>query len=45
MEGPLDPAMREKLLEIANTWPVHRTSEAGSAVVTKLADTEYLEME
>jgi putative redox protein len=43
VEGPLDPAMREKLLEIANKCPVHKTLESGAAVVTKLAEIEEVE--
>jgi uncharacterized OsmC-like protein/alpha-beta hydrolase superfamily lysophospholipase len=34
VEGELDAALREKLLEIAGKCPVHRTLEMGSAVVT-----------
>lgn len=40
VEGPLDEALRGKLLEIANKCPVHRTLESGAAVVTRLADVE-----
>lgn len=40
VEGPLDPAVRDKLLEIANRCPVHKTLETGAAVVTKLAQVE-----
>ncbi len=32
------PAMAEKLIEIAGKCPVHRTLEALSAVVTKVAE-------
>jgi putative redox protein len=35
--GDLDDAQRQKLLEIANKCPVHRTLEAGAQVVTRLA--------
>ncbi len=35
--GEVEDAAREKLLEIADKCPVHRTIEAGAAVVTKLA--------
>jgi putative redox protein len=35
--------MREKLLEIANKCPVHKTLESGAAVVTKLAEIEEVE--
>lgn len=34
VEGDIDDATRDKLLEIADKCPVHRTIEAGSAVVT-----------
>jgi len=37
IEGELDAALREKVLEIAAKCPVHRTLEAGPVVVTKLA--------
>lgn len=37
VEGELDAALAEKLAEIAGKCPVHRTLEAGSAVVTRLA--------
>lgn len=36
VEGSIDAAVREKLVEIANKCPVHRTLEAGAAVVTKI---------
>ena len=36
VEGSLDAAVRERLVEIANKCPVHRTLEAGAAVVTKI---------
>ncbi|RMH45042.1 MAG: OsmC family protein [Alphaproteobacteria bacterium] len=32
--GPLSPEQRQRLLEIANRCPVHRTLEAGARVVT-----------
>lgn len=38
VEGGVDPAMAEKLIEIAGKCPVHRTLEARSVVVTKVAD-------
>jgi putative redox protein len=34
VDGDVDAALREKLIEIADKCPVHRTLEAGSAVVT-----------
>jgi uncharacterized OsmC-like protein/alpha/beta superfamily hydrolase len=37
IEGGFDPALEEKVVEIAGKCPVHRTLEKGSAVVTKLA--------
>ncbi|ABS61672.1 OsmC family protein [Parvibaculum lavamentivorans DS-1] len=37
IEGGADPALREKIVEIAGKCPVHRTLERGAAVVTKLA--------
>lgn len=36
VEGSIDAAVSEKLVEIANKCPVHRTLEAGAAVVTKI---------
>jgi uncharacterized OsmC-like protein/alpha/beta superfamily hydrolase len=36
--GGADPALAEKLVEIAGKCPVHRTLEAGAAVVTKVVD-------
>ena len=33
-----DPALHDKLVEIANKCPVHRTLERGAAVATKVAD-------
>jgi putative redox protein len=38
VEGEVDAAMAEKLIEIAGRCPVHRTLEARSAVVTKFSD-------
>ncbi len=35
--GEIDEALQAKLLEIADKCPVHRTLEAGAAVVTKIA--------
>ena len=40
VDGPLDPGLREKLVEIAGKCPVHRTLEQGSAVVTRVAEPE-----
>lgn len=34
IHGPLDDVLREKLLEIADKCPVHKTLEHGSAIVT-----------
>ncbi len=36
VEGPVDPALRGKLAEIADKCPVHRTLEGKSAVVTSI---------
>jgi uncharacterized OsmC-like protein/pimeloyl-ACP methyl ester carboxylesterase len=36
VEGELDAALREKLIEIAGKCPVHRTLETASAVVTRV---------
>lgn len=36
--GGVDPAMANKLIEIAGKCPVHRTLEARSAVVTRIAE-------
>jgi putative redox protein len=36
VEGELDPGLAEKLTEIASKCPVHRTLEAGVAIVTRL---------
>ena len=38
VDGGVDDEVREKLLEIADKCPVHRTLENGAAVVTKFAD-------
>ena len=38
VEGGVDAALAGKLVEIAGKCPVHRTLEAGAAVVTKVAD-------
>ena len=38
VEGGVDPAMAEKLIEIAGKCPVHRTLEALSAVVTRVGE-------
>jgi putative redox protein len=38
LEGPLDPAQRQKLLEIANKCPVHRTLHSELVIPTRLAD-------
>jgi putative redox protein len=38
VEGGVDAAMADKLIEIAGKCPVHRTLEARSAVVTKVSD-------
>lgn len=37
IEGGADPALTEKIIEIAGKCPIHRTLEKGAAVVTKLA--------
>ncbi len=34
--GDIDPALHDKILEIADKCPVHRTLEKGAAVVTRL---------
>jgi putative redox protein len=39
LEGDLDDATRARLLEIADKCPVHRTLEAGAAVITREAGT------
>jgi putative redox protein len=38
VEGGVDAILRDKLLEIAGKCPVHRTLEAGAAVVSKWGD-------
>ncbi|MFQ6547784.1 alpha/beta fold hydrolase [Aestuariibius sp. 2305UL40-4] len=38
VKGDLDEAQRQKLLEIADKCPVHRTLERSSAIETKLSD-------
>jgi len=38
LEGVLDPAQRQKLLEIANKCPVHRTLHSELVIPTRLAD-------
>ena len=38
VEGGVDANMADKLIEIAGKCPVHRTLEAGSAVITKISD-------
>ena len=40
LDGELDEATRERMLEIANKCPVHRTLEHGAAVVTREAVAE-----
>ncbi|MBU1210440.1 MAG: bifunctional alpha/beta hydrolase/OsmC family protein [Alphaproteobacteria bacterium] len=37
VDGELDDALRDKLVEIAGKCPVHRTLEASSAIVTRVA--------
>jgi putative redox protein len=39
VEGEVDAALRAKLLQIAGKCPVHRTLEAGSALVTRVETT------
>lgn len=36
LEGPLDPEQREKLMEIADRCPVHRTLSQRSEIVTRI---------
>ena len=38
VEGEIDPELREKLVEIADKCPVHKTLETSSAVVTRVSD-------
>ena len=40
VEGGVDAAMADKLIEIAGRCPVHRTLEARSAIVTKVSDNQ-----
>lgn len=40
LEGDLDAETRARMLEIADKCPVHRTLEAGAAVVTRAGDVE-----
>ena len=40
VEGGVDAALVDKLIEIAAKCPVHRTLEAGSAIVTKVSDNQ-----
>ena len=40
LEGPLDETQRQRLLEIANRCPVHRTLDAGVRTTTTLAPAE-----
>ena len=40
VEGGVDTNMADKLIEIAGKCPVHRTLEAGSAVITKISANE-----
>tara|TARA_R110002110_G_scaffold12692_30_gene60406 strand:- start:7523 stop:8755 length:1233 start_codon:yes stop_codon:yes gene_type:complete len=37
IEGGFDPALSDKIIEIAGKCPVHRTLEKGAAVVTRLS--------
>lgn len=37
LEGELDPQQRQRLLEIANMCPVHRTLKGEISIITKLA--------
>jgi putative redox protein len=36
VDGGIDPALGERLVDIANKCPVHRTLTEGAAVITKL---------
>ncbi len=38
IDGEVSPELRDKIAEIAGKCPVHRTLEAGAAVVTRVAD-------
>ncbi len=40
IDGPVDADLAEKLIEIAGKCPVHRTLEAGSAVITRIDSNE-----
>jgi putative redox protein len=40
IEGGTPPELADKIVEIAGKCPVHRTLEAGSAVVTRLVESE-----
>jgi alpha/beta superfamily hydrolase len=40
VEGGVEAALVDKLIEIAARCPVHRTLEAGSAIVTKVSDNQ-----
>jgi putative redox protein len=39
-EGEIDESLRDKILEIAGKCPVHRTLEAGAAIVTKVKNAD-----
>lgn len=39
LEGKLDEAQRQRLLEIANKCPIHRTLENKPEIISKLAET------
>ena len=43
IEGDVDAALRDKLIEIADKCPVHRTLEAASAVVTRVVASAAME--
>jgi putative redox protein len=36
VDAPIDPTLQDKLAEIADKCPVHRTLEAKSAIVTSI---------
>ncbi len=38
LQGPLDPSQRARLLEIADSCPVHKTLESGSRIETALVE-------
>jgi putative redox protein len=44
LEGDLDAAQRDKLMEIADKCPVHKTLEHGAHIVTKLLPVEEAAM-